>query len=219
MKLGIALPHTHSHYHRLFVQSFFCIIRPENAVLLIPNSDGPLDGVRNELCQQALIHGCDHIWWCDTDQVYPPDVLVKLIDRNLPIVCAKVHRRKPPYDPLLKRLNKNRKKDDPFYIDIKYDEWALRNKPDELIEVDATGFGCNLMAIEVIEKMSKPWFKFNLYPKDRNEPIGEDFYFWNKAKNLGYKIFVDCSINIGHIADAVVDGRTYKSYRNHMSMG
>ena len=94
MKIGIALPHTNNYYERLFVETFFCMRRPPNCVLLTPKSDGPIDAVRNELCQQAILMECTHIFWCDTDQTYPSDALEKLIAYNLPIVCAKVHRRK-----------------------------------------------------------------------------------------------------------------------------
>lgn len=217
MKIGIAWPHTNQYYHKLFVERIFCMMRPAGAFqLLVPNCDGPLDSVRNELCQQALLTECTHIFWCDTDQVYPADVLVRLINRDLPIVCAKVHRRKAPYDPLLKRVNPDIEDTQNPYVDVEYKEWALRSSPDELIEVDATGFGCNLMRIEVIENIEPPWFMFDLYQKP---VVGEDFYFWKKAREAGYKILVDCSIDIGHIATAVVNHETFKAYRNSVALG
>lgn len=212
MKIGIAWPHTMPFYHKLFVERIFCLIRPIGEFqLLVPNCDGPLDSVRNELCQQALITDCTHIFWCDTDQVYAPDTLIRLMDHNLPIVCAKVHRRRQPFDPLLKRINPDVEDKQNPYIDVEYDEWALRDKANQLISVDATGFGCNLMWIEVIENIKPPWFMFDLYQKPI---VGEDFYFWKKAREAGYQIFVDCSIDVGHIGMAVVNQETYKAYRN-----
>lgn len=212
MKVGIAWPHTMPYYHKLFTERMFCMYRPRGEFqLLIPNCDGPLDSVRNELCQQALITECTHIFWADTDQTYPEDTLIKLLDHNLPIVCAKVHRRKAPYDPLLKRVNPDKQDKQNPYIDVEFDEWAMRDDPKKLICVDATGFGCNLMWIEVIENIKPPWFMFDLYQKP---VVGEDFYFWAKAREAGYQIFVDCSINVGHISTAVVDMNVYKHYRN-----
>jgi hypothetical protein len=131
------------------------------------------------------------------------------MDHQLPIVCAKVHRRKEPYDPLLKRVNPDPTDKANPYIDVEYDEWALNEN--RLIAVDATGFGCNLMEIEVIESIKTPWFMFDLYQKP---VVGEDFYFWKKAREAGYQIYVDCSIDIGHITDAVVNHSTFKAYRN-----
>ena len=210
MRIGLALPHTRKYYDALFVKSFFSMERPFDMALLTPNSTGPIDTVRNELCMQALMLDCTHVFWMDCDQVYPPNTLTRLISHNLPIVCAKVHRRHPPYDALLKRYNPDKEDKLEPYVDIEYDEWALRANPLELLEVDATGFGCNLLAIEVIEKMKRPWFMMNLYVKP---VIGEDMYFWEQAKKLGYKIMVDCSINVGHISEAVVDQRTYVEWR------
>ena len=210
MRIGIALPHTRKYYDALFVKSFFLMDKPQDMALLIPNSNGPIDSIRNELVTQAFMLDCTHIFWMDSDQVYPSNVLPKLIAHNLPIVCAKVHRREPPYDGLLKRYNPDKEDKLNPYIDIEYDEWALRADPNELIEVDATGFGCNLMSMEVLERMTKPWFLMNLYV---NPVIGEDFYFWGQAKKLGYKIMVDCSIDVGHISEAVVNQRTYVEWR------
>ena len=210
MRIGIALPHTRRYYDALFVKSFFIMEKPQDMALLVPNSNGPIDTIRNELVTQAMMLDCSHIFWMDTDQVYPPETLTKLISHNLPIVCAKVHRREPPYDALLKRCNPDKSDELNPYIDIEYDEWGLRADPKELIEVDATGFGCNLMSIEVVEKIPKPWFLMNLYTRP---VVGEDFYFWAQAKKLGYKIMVDCSINVGHIAEAVVDQRTCVEWR------
>ena len=210
MRIGLALPHTRRYYDALFVKSFFSMARPYDMALLTPNSTGPIDTVLNELCTQAMLLDCSHILWMDCDQVYPTDTITKLVGHDLPIVCAKVHRRHPPYDALLKRYNPDKKDKLNPYVDLEYDEWALRKNPLDLIEVDATGFGCNLMKIEVIERMTKPWFLMNLYV---NPVIGEDMYFWGQAKKLGYKIMVDCSINVGHISEAVVDQRTYVEWR------
>ena len=209
-RIGVALPHTRLVYHRLFVHSFFCMERPVDLALLTPQSTGPIDTARNELCQQALLLDCTHIFWCDTDQVYPPNTLTQLLSHDLPIVCAKVHRRHEPYDALLKRYNPNKLDKLNPYIDVPYEEWGLRSDANGLVEIDATGFGCNLMRIEVIEKMPRPWFVMKLYQKPT---ISEDFYFWDQAKKLGYRIYADCSLDIGHIADAVVNSRTYLAYR------
>lgn len=208
MKLGIALPHTWSHYPKQFVHSFFCMIRPDDAVLLTPECDGPLDSVRNELVTQAQMHDCTQIFWADTDQMYPPDTMVRMINHHLPVVVAKVHRRKEPYDPLLKRINPDKDDKNNPYIDIDFEEWAFRVEP--LIEVDATGLGCALIDIEVFDRISPPWFMYEIYKKP---PIGEDFYFWRKVKDAGYRIMVDLTIDIRHLTVGAVNKDTFLAYR------
>lgn len=209
--IGIALPDTNSHFRKEFVDSFFCMARPVQYAYLRPQTSGPIDGVRNELVQRALMHNCTHIFWCDTDQKIPADTMLKLINHEQPIVCAKVHRRKPPYDPLLKRVNPDGESE-MVYLDIPSEEWSGK----ELIEVDATGFGCCLIDIKVMQDMEKPWFKMDIHSKP---VIGEDIYFWRKVKVLGYKIFVDCSINIGHLGTASVDEKTYFAYKYSQDVG
>jgi len=221
MKIGFAWPHTHPYYHRIFTERMFCMRRPVAAEyqLLTPNSDGPIDCIRNELCQQALITNCTHVFWADTDQGYPDDTLVKLLAHELPIVCAKVHRRKAPYEPLLKRWNPDKSDPEKPYVDVEDSEWAFNLKDDPLwplVEVDATGFGCNLMAIEVIEKMERPWFQFDLYTRPT---VGEDIYFWRKARAMGYKVYVDVSIEVGHIGQTLINKETYFAYKRSLSMG
>jgi hypothetical protein len=213
MKIGIAWPNTNLYYPKYFTESAFRIYRPpeHEYAHLIPYSDGPVDAVRNELCQQAILNDCTHIFWMDTDQQYPQDTLIRLIEHNLPVVCAKVHRRKAPYDPLLKRVNPDKEDKNNPYVDVDVNEWAFSQN--QLIEVDSTGFGCNLMSMEIIDKMDKPWFMFDLYV---TPVVGEDVFFWRKVKKLGYKIFVDCSIDIGHIAPAIVKSNSYFEYRRQM---
>ena len=214
MRLGIALPHTWSHYPKEFVHSFFCMIRPDDAVLLTPVTDGPLDTVRNELVQQAIIHNCDHIFWCDTDQIYPADTMPRMIAHNLPVVVAKVHRRKPPYDALLKRVNPDAGDINHPYIDISVEEWAYSTE--RVIEVDATGFGCVLIRMEVFNAIAPPWFLYDLYV---HPPVGEDVYFWRKVQGAGYRVMVDLDIDIKHLTVAAVNKDTFFAYRKNQELG
>ena len=201
INLGVALPNTNSHFNAQFVNSFFCMRIPFKVMYLTPFATMPIDTVRNELAQMAIANGCTHIWYCDTDQVYPQETLVKMLEHDLDIVVAKVHMRKPPYGPMLRREDENGK----FY-DIPDEEWEKGG----LVEVDGTGFGCVLLKTEVLIALERPWFKLKIH---ENPPIGEDFYFWAKAKKAGFRIFVDCDIKIGHLHTFCVDESTYFGYK------
>lgn len=200
IKLGVALPNTADFFPAQFVHSFFCLRIPFKVMYLTPSISTGIDSKRNELAQMALINGCTHIFYCDTDQVYPQDTLVKMLEHDLPIVAAKVHMRTPPYTPLLRR------KVGEEFIDIPDDEWGKGG----LIEVDGTGFGCVLLQMEVLKAIEKPWFKLKIH---ENPPIGEDFYFWAKAKKAGYRIYVDCDIKIGHLMTMPMDEATYFGFK------
>ena len=200
IRLGIALPNTSDTYPSKFVDSFCVITKPAH-LYLRPTGGGPIDAVRNDLVRLAQLHECTHIWMADTDQIYPQDVLMRMLEHERDIIAAKVHRRKPPYDPILYRGTL----DD--FTDVPVEEW----KDGGLIEVDATGFGSVLIKMNVFDAIEKPWFVFDLYNYEK--PVGEDIGFYVKAKAAGFKVWVDCSIKIGHLASLVITEESYFAYK------
>ena len=203
IKLGIALPNVQDTYPSEFVDSFCQITKPSH-LYLKPTGGGPIDAVRNDLILKAMTCDCTHIWMTDTDQVYPQNVLMRLLSHDVDIVAAKVHKRYPPYDPILLRGTLD-------HFDVVPDEeWSKDDG--QLVEVDATGFGSVLINMEVFEKIDRPWFQFDMY--NNQNPIGEDIGFYTKAKAAGYRVFVDCSIKIGHLVRLVVNEESYFAYKD-----
>ena len=202
IKLGIALPNVQDTYPSQFVDTFCQITKPKH-LYLKPNSGGPIDSVRNDLVLMALSCDCTHIWMTDTDQVYPQNVLMQLLEHDVDIIAAKVHKRYPPYDPILLRgaLDK-------FDL-VPDEEWSKDGG--QTVEVDATGFGSVLINMEVFEKIKRPWFHFDL--SHPGGPVGEDIGFYVKARAAGFRVFVDCSIKIGHLTRLIVTEESYFAYK------
>jgi len=71
------------------------------------------------------------------------------------------------------------------------------NSPDRLVEVDGTGTTCLFVHREVIEKMKSPWFLFG-YDEKGAINLGEDYYFCQRAKELGYGIWIDKKYQTNH---------------------
>ena len=61
---------------------------------------------------------------------------------------------------------------------------------DTLVEVDGTGTTCLFIRRKVLEEMKPPWFEF-IYDENGLLTVGEDYRFCEKAKELGYKIWID----------------------------
>lgn len=83
----------------------------------------------------------------------------------------------------------------------------IKNKT-ELIELDYVGLGFIAINFEVFKKIKFPWFEtFDLFDKKNKNvlSIGEDFDFCKKAKAVGYKIYGDPTIKIGHEKRKVLD--------------
>lgn len=201
MKLAIGLPIFDVMVHTQFMLSFLALDRPEMCHVVFPKTPfhkRDIYEVRNNLCQQAIDLGCTHIVMMDTDQVYhDEDLLMRLLDHNKDIVCGKVHRRYPPFEPILNVGHKH--------------------VPDEiiekggLIEVDATGTGCMMIRLDILKDIPKPWFELSV--NDEGREIGEDIGFCYKAGEAGYKIYVDCDVEIGHLALVQVNSSLYNLWK------
>jgi len=174
--------------------------------ILTPHYAGNHDAVRNNLVGQALRLGCTHVLMMDTDQVYyTPDLIQRLLDHNKPVVGARVHRRYPPFDPILI------KQDGEKYHHMDYEEIDRIVSNGETIEVPATGCGCILYDTKVFVDIDPPWFKHTKTAAGRSK--GEDIYFCEQLKRSGFKIFVDTSIDINHLTLMEVGMSTYRLYQ------
>jgi len=129
----------------------------------------------------------DYLLFIDSDQIFPEDTLVRLAAHNVPIVGTLVVSKAPPHYPVTAFGNPK----DGFQ--------SILNWPkDSLIEVDVTGFGCILIKREVFEIFPEgnPFQKVFSEKLDKN--LGEDWSFCLRARELGFKIYVDTSIPVGH---------------------
>lgn len=205
VRLAICLPLVSEQIEKRFFFSWTVMKKPAEYNLIVPTLhpgefQENIAAIRNNLIEQALSEDCTHIVMMDTDQRYPRDTLTKLLNHNLPIVGAKVHRRYSPFDPLLIRGRIGK------YWKVPDEEWENH---DGLIEVDATGTGCLMIQSEVFKKLEYPWFKI-LPTRGKRRAVGEDIYFCSKAKKAGFPIFVDVSIEIGHFTTLEINKNFYK---------
>jgi len=201
-KLGIALPVTDDRVETLFFLSFAALQIPCESTILTPKfgcHPGDIGRVRNQLVEEAFRHGCTHIIFMDTDQVYhDQDLIPRLMAHNKPIVGGKVHRRWPPFEPILQRGGEH-------VPDAEIESGGL-------VEVDATGTGCLLIRMDVFDQIDEPWFAITRDERDQ-VTCGEDIGFCKKAIAAGLKIFVDCSVNIGHLSTLQVCDATYQMWK------
>lgn len=212
VKLGIGFPLVDEKVYAKFFVSFACMRKPESYTFLLPrypHGQFPRDiaSVRNDIVLQALSEGCTHMMMADTDQVYPVDTLEKLMGhmhQGREVVGVQVHRRWPPFDPILYRGTVGK------YTHVS-DEECYSGK---LVEVDATGTGCLMFDMRVFQKIKRPWFKFSQH---EGKPVGEDIHFCSEARKAGICIHVDTSIAVKHLALHEItrgDHELYKKLNN-----
>lgn len=149
---------------------------------------------RERLAAMAVNNGFDHILWLDSDQMFKPTLMIDFVSSEKDMVTGVIPMRRPPYIPCVYKI-----KDD----ELK----QVTELGDRLFEVDGCGFGAVFMKTEILQKC------FDKY-KTCFQPIygyGEDLSFCLRAKELGYKIYADPRIDIGHIAKTVITKNMFRS--------
>jgi len=122
---------------------------------------GGIDVLRNDIVAKALEEGCSHLLLCDADQIYPVNLVTKLLSHNLPVVGA---RRSTgvyaPFDSLILRKVEIDERTNGYES---IDDW----EEGEVLECDATGGGCLMYNMDVFRKIPYPWFEFKKQPAVR----------------------------------------------------
>lgn len=202
MKILIAVPCMDS-VPSQFAQSLAVLTKVEDCAIAF-QMGSLIYTSRNNLATMAVQKGVDYVLWLDSDMIFPNDVLKKLLeDRDKgDIVTGIYYRRVNPFKPVLfSKLNI----DDQGCAWEGYDDYPT----DGIFEIEGCGFGCVLTPTSVfLDVMAK----FG----DMFAPIGgvgEDLSFCWRARQCGYKIVADPSIQLGHVGHYVVDKSFYDTYK------
>lgn len=132
----------------------------------------------------------DYILFLDDDVLPPPDALTKLLRHKKDFVSGLYFSRQRPHYPQIHMVNK----EDPRRCDS-----VIDYEKDKLIQVEACGGGCMLIKRKVFKKLKRPYFHY--IPADEESGIkkSEDYYFCEKVREAGFKIYCDTSIICNHI--------------------
>lgn len=142
---------------------------------------------RNKIVYKALIDGFTHVFFMDSDMEFPQSALERLLHHDKDIVGGFYCRKKKGFLP------------NAFKLGERFDGKLMTEYVDDLREVEAIGTGCLLIKTEVFEKIKKPWFEYRVANAEDCHMATEDIVFCEKAKEAGYKIYCDGTVNCGHI--------------------
>lgn len=160
---------------------------------------------RNALAELAVKQEFDYMMWFDSDMVFSPDTLHKLLADDKDIVSGIYFKRNPPYSPVFyDRMDGDLESGLRFYDATTY--------PEGVFEVAGIGFGCVLMKTDVLFDVCG---KFG----DWFSPIGkcgEDLSFCYRAQACGYKIWLDSRVKCGHDGRLTVTEDLYRAYKGEM---
>lgn len=153
---------------------------------------------RNRCVELAVEANVQHIMFVDYDVTPPPNAVIQLMSRKVPICAGVYHLKQVPSYPL---------------IYVKGWPGAFEDyEKGDLIKADGVGMGCTLIDMDVFRNIDPPWFRTvpGYVEENPNAILGhmtEDIYFCTKARDAGYEIIVDTSVQAGH-----VDSRTAIEY-------
>lgn len=153
---------------------------------------------RDIIAKYAVENNYDYVLYADSDMIFNAGDLKKLINHNTDI-CSGLYitRQGDNQNVLYTKIIKRGFKRNPRLI---VDTQTTGYSP-----VVACGFGFCLIKTQVLKSMFKRY-------KSLFEPkwgVGEDIAFCIRAAKVGYKIYADRDIKIGHIGECVYGERNY----------
>lgn len=150
--------------------------------------------LRQHLLETAIVKGATHALFLDSDMTFPSNSVHRLARHRKAIVgCNYACRGQLPIE---------------HTAAVRSDDGTLVPPAGTGVqEVEVLATGVMLIDLTILQKMAKPWFLF-VYDETTRTPIrqgqhwvSEDWYFCLKAREAGYKTYVDNDLSreIGHV--------------------
>lgn len=193
MRVVICTP-VHGETKAKFTQ---CLFRLGLRTALYPHTEIEIDSFiksgsnvgycRRLLAQEALAAEADYILWIDADQTFPPNALLRLLAADKPIIGANIRRRNP---------------DEVMSTAFDLNGQPLEPKREGIEEVLQMGLGLSLVHSSVFKAIEPPFFAEEVQ-QNGMDVLGEDIYFFRKARAAGFPAHVDhgLSLEVGHLAE------------------
>jgi choline kinase len=150
-----------------------------------------VDNGRNDCVRIAQEKGATHLFFLDSDMMFPGETLERLLSHKKEIVGCIYSRRVAPFTNLGTPKDKAMSKVGGDTV---------------LLEMDMVATGCLLIDMSVFKRIDKPYFQRPMREiNGQLEPMGEDVHFCERMRVAGYKLWADVplSAHIGHIGTAV----------------
>lgn len=168
-------------------------LRDENDSTKLFNHRGTNAVTARNRCVHEMLKGeYTHLFFMDSDMVFPDGTLQKLLDHDVDVAGGFYVRKRAGFLPNAFLLGE--RPNGKFVT-----EWVTEYK-----EVESLGTGCVLIKREVFEKIPCPWFEYLWSGDPDGRMRTEDLVFFDKAKDLGYKVYCDGTIRCGHVNNMII---------------
>lgn len=141
---------------------------------------------RDKLSRYAIKKKFTHVLWLDSDMIFRPTLLEDLMECGKDFVSGIAHGRRSPYTScLFKNLNPIER---------------FETYPTEPFKVVACGFACVLIKTSILEKVMIA----NGTAFTPTAHAGEEVEFCKRARALGFEIWAEPMVRLGHVGHIAV---------------
>jgi hypothetical protein len=221
MKVVLGIPH-YDHFGKDFFVSFTslyldtCIKKNGiDKVYWIMEESAYIHKSRNSIFKQAQDIDADYLFMIDCDMKFPSDALERMIALDKDIVAGVYYMRGYPHLPMV-------------YEWIDNNDFAhhrnLVKIPTEPFKADSVGSGFLLISKKVLDGYTKDTYKKHGKPFSHKiyddglggDTVGEDTSFCMRMRELGYEIWADPTIELGHIGKLEVNSGIWAIAKNQV---
>ena len=158
-----------------------------------------VEQVRNLMVNWSLINGFSWMLSVDSDIIMPKHSLQRLLDiqDNTRAISSGTYIQRKEHQRIPEIYIHNPETGGHQHLPIEEAE------KDQVLDVEAVGFGCCLVRRDVFENVGDPWFTYHS-SLEFNKVLSEDVDFCMKAKRHGYQVVVDTGLKLGHISKTVL---------------
>ena len=154
-------------------------------------------GRHNDICKKALAWGADLVCILGPDQVYPEDLLPRLVQRikeGADVISAYVPVRgivdgqeMLPFERMAWRIEDRKLK-------------QVRPEGESVQRIDVIGSGVLMFKTEALLRLKKPWFSESIKNNDYERTPNDDTRFvWRLSNELWLGVYVDPTIKVKHL--------------------
>lgn len=158
---------------------------------------------RDKLAGKAINEDFTHVLWLDSDMVFRPDLLEDLMMCRKPFVSCVYHGRRPGFHSCIFKS-----------IDLKHVE-RFEEYPREPFEIEGCGFGAVFMETDILKAVMLN-FKTCFTPLPS---LGEDIAFCFRARDLGYKLYAEPNVQLGHVGHIVIYPEDHERWKDQVLLG
>lgn len=166
---------------------------------------------REKLASSAVEMGVDYLFMVDDDMICPKELFYDLVRHDVDICAPLAFTRNPDHKPVMYQTIEGY---DPVTHKSYYTTNFVMNYPrNKLVECDAVGFGAVLIKTDVIKKIADSGQSCFT----GMDSTGEDISFCYKAKKLGFRVFMDTSVKLGHLGNNIIVTEEYSDMHNKLT--